>query len=590
MGNSTATLPLTTQLDATGRYISIAANDGKKALAVAVLLMMVQFLPYILLWDEAYIRIHDTLEGIDYQNLFAAGMTFDYTAGAKIEQVMNGLPRAAVKTGWSFIALWHWLFGLYWGYILNYVLVHLAAFSGMYFLMRKTVLPDSKHTWLVLGVALCYGWLPVFTMLGMSVAGLPWVAWAFKNLQSENGQKPPAWFVLLFFPFYSDLVWAGLPVLAIGGFFWLYNVLKNRQLNALLLLATSLMALLYVGVNWQLFQLTLSPGDFISHRAEYDYFYNKPLSLWHSLKESAFAFLLCHYHVGVFVSVPILLAVGVAWRRFGLDKTVAQLLLAILGFSLFYGFYNYIVWLGEGHFELLKSFKFERAIVLLPLLWLVLFAVVLRQLAAWNGRLSIAFLAAQFAICIFAQDEFTQNLRQLTGHPRKPNFQAFFDEKLFAEIDRHIGLPKESYRVVSLGMHPSVAQYNGFFTLDRHASLYDLRYKRQFREIMAAELAKNASVQKEFDHFGNRCYLYSAELGKDYDAFLCNKNMPRAICQLGLNAEALCGMGSCYLFSAVEIENAPAIGLRLAGVFEGRFWRVLLYKVEGGLIAQPHIL
>ncbi len=552
--------------------------------------MAAQFLPQLLLWDEAYIRIHDTLEGIDYQNLFAAGKTFDYTAGAKIEQVMNGLPRATVKTGWSFVALWHWLFGLYWGYIFNFILVHLAAFLGLYFLLRKTVLPNSGHTWLALGLALCYGWLPVFTMLGMSVAGLPWVAWAFLNLTMKNDKKRPAWLVLLLFPLYSDLVWAGLPTLAFGGLFWLHNALKNKQMNLQLLAAIVLIATLYIGVNWQLFQLTFSPGDFISHRTEYDYFYNKDLSPWHSLKESWLVLLQCHHHVGVFVSAPILLSIGVVWRRFGLGRAAINSLLLLLAISLFYGFYNFVVWLGEGHFELLKSYKFERAIVLLPLLWLLLFAAILKPLAAWNKRLAVAFLAAQFAISTFAQDEFTQNLRQLAGHPRKPNFQAFFDEKLFAEIDRHIGLPKESYRVISLGMHPSAAQYNGFYTLDRHTSLYDLRYKHEFREIMAGELAKSATLKKEFDQFGNRCYLYAAELGKDYDAFLCGKQPQRSICHLALNAEALCGMGSCYLFSAVEIENASSNGLRLDGVFEGQFWRLHLYKVEGGLIAQTNFL
>ena len=300
--------------------------------------------------------------------------------------------------------------------------------------------------------------------------------------------------------------------------------------------------------------------------------------------------LLCHHHVGVFVSAPILLAFGVVWRRFGLNRAARASMLLLLAFSLFYGFYNYVVWLGEGHFELLKSYKFERAIVLLPMLWLLLLAMLLKPLAAGDKRLAMAFLVAQFAIGISAQDEFVQNLRQLANQPRKPNFQAFFDEKLFAEIDRQIGLPKESYRVVSLGMHPSAAQYNGFYTLDRHTSLYDLRYKHEFREIMADELGKSAIVQKEFDQFGNRCYLYSAELGKNYDAFLCSKQQQRSICHLALDTEALCGMGCCYLFSAVEIGNAPAVGLRLFGVFEGRFWRVHLYKVEGGPVAQTNYL
>jgi hypothetical protein len=256
-----------------------------------------------------------------------------------------------------------------------------------------------------------------------------------------------------------------------------------------------------------------------------------------------------------------------------------RLFAAILLISVFYGFYSFIVWMGGDHFELLKSFKFERIILVLPLFWLLLFTSILSKLQKNSPKLAAWFLAAQLAICLLSNDEFAQNLRQLAAQPRKPNFKVFFDKKLFSEINDFIGLPKDSYRVVSLGMHPSAAQYNGFFTLDLHASLYDLRYKHQFRKIMAAELAKSSIVQKEFDLFGNRCYLYSAELGKEHDAFLCGKNRQISICQLDLDAAAFCEMGGRYLFSAVEIENSAQVGLQLRKVFEGRFWRIHLYEV-----------
>ncbi len=548
------------------------------AWTIALSLLALQFLPYLLLWDEAYIRIHDTLEGIDYQNLFAAGKTFDYSPGAKIEQLMNGLPRAAVKTGWSFVALWHWLFGLYGGYIFNYMMVHLTAFFGMYLLLRDQIFTPKIKVWLALGVALCYAWLPVFTMLGMSVAGLPLMTWAMFRLTEKQAGLAP-WLVLLLFPFCSDIVWAGIPVLGFGGSVWLYFFWKTGDWNGWLFTAVACMAVLYIATNWQLFHLSFWPSDFQTHRLEYDYFYNKNLSLSASLSQTAQMFFLCYHHVGTFVSVPVVLAALVVRRWSDWEKSASKIFATILVVSAFYGFYNFIVWAGGDYFGLLKSFKFERLILVLPMLWLLLFTLILSKLEKGSNKLAAWFLATQLAICMLSNDEFAQNLRQLAGQPRKPNFKAFFDEKLFSEIDRYIGQPKASYRVVSLGMHPSVVHYNGFYTLDLHASLYDLRYKHQFRKIMADELAKSSIVKKEFDLFGNRCYLYSAELGKEDDAFLCGKNSHRSICQLSLNAKELSGMGGKYLFSAVKIENAEAIGLRLRQVFEGKFWQVHLYEV-----------
>ncbi len=113
--------------------------------SLALLLLALLFLPYLLLWDEAYIRIYDTLEGIDYQLLFASGKLFDYSPGAAIEQVMLGQPRMAIKTGWSVVALWHGLFGLYGGYLFNYVLVHVLAFLGMYLLLHQHLVPDRRN-------------------------------------------------------------------------------------------------------------------------------------------------------------------------------------------------------------------------------------------------------------------------------------------------------------------------------------------------------------------------------------------------------------------------------------------------------------
>ena len=46
----------------------------------------------------------------------------------------------------------------------------------------------------------------------------------------------------------------------------------------------------------------------------------------------------------------------------------------------------------------------------------------------------------------------------------KPSVKEFYAEELFTEIKEHIGRPVEEYRVASVGLHPAIAQYNGFYT------------------------------------------------------------------------------------------------------------------------------
>ncbi|MEO1259794.1 MAG: DUF6044 family protein [Bacteroidota bacterium] len=575
-------------------HFTVFASSRWKHSAVALGLISLQFLPYCLLWDNAYIRIHDTLEGIDYILLFRSGLIFDYSDGAVLEQILGGLPRKAVKTGWSVVALWHGFFGLYWGYLLNFITVHTIALAGMYLVLKDHFLQNGQEK-IALGVAVIFSWVPFFTMLGISVAGQPVLAWALLNLLPKNNRvihqkKWVSWGIITLFPFYSDIVWAGLPLLFLAGLAWLVFIFHKKQerdfWNQLKQIghwkvpfALIWMALIFICLNFQLFEISFLDISFDSHREEYSYFYNKPLSWSSSLVQAVHVFFLSHYHVGVFFGGVVLMALGQAtWDSYN-DWRFKYLIGAIACLCVFYGCYNWVVWFGGNWFPLLVSFKFERVVVVLPFLWLIVFALALTKIK--KKLLVNCLFLVQLAIGIMAHDEFQHNVRQLLGLAKKPNFKEFFDEKLFSEIAQHIGQPQHSYKVVNLGIHPAVAQFNGFYTLDGHSSLYRLSYKHQFRKIMEDEISKNEVVQKEFDHFGNRCYLFSSELGKDYTAFYQHKNQRVPVKELKLNTNALQALNGDYLLSSVEVGNAEEIGIRLEKVFEREdsYWRIYLYVV-----------
>jgi len=162
----------------------------------------------------------------------------------------------------------------------------------------------------------------------------------------------------------------------------------------------------------------------------------------------------------------------------------------------------------------------------------------------------------------------------------KLSFQEFFSPQLFTEIRDHIGKPQQTYRVVSLGMFPGIAIYNGFYLADGYSSDYPLQYKHRFRKVIAAELAKSKEIKDYFDDWGGRCYLLSAELGRE---FLCTKQATkRRVEHLEIDTGALAELGAQYILSAVEIVNAPSLGLDLQGVFErdGSPWKIYLYRIK----------
>lgn len=161
----------------------------------------------------------------------------------------------------------------------------------------------------------------------------------------------------------------------------------------------------------------------------------------------------------------------------------------------------------------------------------------------------------------------------------KPTVKQFYAEDLFAQIKQYISLPQEQYRVASIGIHPAIAQYNGFYTLDTYNNFYPLSYKHQFRKIMTKELAKNKSIRNYFDHWGGRCYIFTAQLGKRGQ--MVQKNSKLHLKHLELNTDVFKEMGGRYIFSAVPIDNAFENHLALDKEFVSKtsVWKIYLYKV-----------
>jgi hypothetical protein len=138
--------------------------------------------------------------------------------------------------------------------------------------------------------------------------------------------------------------------------------------------------------------------------------------------------------------------------------------------------------------------------------------------------------------------------------------------------------------VVSLGLTPGIALYNGFFVLDGFVNDYPLAYKRRFRRVIARELEKDPQLARLFDGWGGHVDLFSSELGKvsGYSRRVYTKHAERrAVDHLELDVPALRELGADYVISAVEIRNHAALGLG----FERRFerddspWEIFLYSV-----------
>ena len=552
-------------------------------LAAALGIVIAYFIPFLILGSNTYITIHDTLDGefVEKYLLVATGKAFSSNSGAVIANIMNGLPRTALPSGMNVTILLFYVFAPVWAYIVNYILVHLIAFWGMFLLLRKHLLTDPGSYVIAVAVSLCFFLVPFYTTYGVSVAGQPLLAYAFLNIR--NGEKNWKNYAIVFlFPLWSDIALTAPFVVTALVLILVVDWVRLHSLNKHFLLSIILLAITYVALQFQLINSVLGSNTWVSHRTAWNRWTD--LNLSSGIKRALEMLFATQYHTGSFSTVPIILgAAGVfvlliaRRRRAGLLEVLA---IGIVVICLEYGFYDWMVfWFGR-FVPALRSFNASRFYFLLPTLWMILFAMSLKELkrVRWGGPIVWSLIAIQAFAIAKANTEYKNNARLLLGrHVQEPNFRRFFAQDIFTQIDGFIGRPKSSYRVVDIGIHPSIAQFNGFYTLDGYLSNYPLSYKRQFRKIIQRELDKDATLRQYFDGWGNRCYTFSSELGED-SLF---GGGDRVLHNLEIDTSQLRAMGGEYVISAAEIERSQQHGLRFERKFSSpdSFWQIYLYYV-----------
>src|SRR5699024_6619802 len=117
----------------------------------------------------------------------------------------------------------------------------------------------------------------------------------------------------------------------------------------------------------------------------------------------------------------------------------------------------------KDHFSLFNTFNFARIHFMRPVLWYASFAIALSFL--WRqfrlGKWVVIFLLAAQCTLLY---QLTEDVKYREAGT--PTFKEFYAEDLFKDIQDYIGKDQSSYRVASIGLHPAISQYNGFYTLD----------------------------------------------------------------------------------------------------------------------------
>ena len=558
--------------------MTLLQKHKEKAFIVTALIIIALFVsPLFILGENAHIRVHDNLDSnlAWYKVLKESGEIFG-SLEAVIPQVMNGnLLRNAFGTEWSGIVWLHALFPTMLAYAISQTITRVFAFIGMYLLLRDHFLRSDEWIMISVGTALTFALTPFWPSGMLSTLGMPLALWAFLHIR--NGRiswREYAVFTLL--PLYSSIVLGMFFFLFAMGVLWIIDVIKRKKHVIGFLIALIYMSLVYMIVEYRLVYSFIFDDDPNSR----DEYFHTTLSLARVIRLTFKNYVLGHTHVmtvHAFIILPVLfIALLIIWKKGWWKQEKLFVYLFILNFllSLWYAFWFFKGWepLTE-KFHFMNTFNFARFHFLRPLVIYASFALALKimwQFHHWWKPIVTLCLIAQLVVLVPFNEEI--------AHHKKPSVKEFYDVELFSEIKEYIGLPQEEYRVASIGLHPAIAQYNGFYTLDSYNNFYPLTYKYQFRKIIEKELAKNKKIRTYFDEWGGRCYLFTDELGKHY---MFKKSSKKKLKTIQLQTDVFKEMGGRYIFSAVPIINEDENKLRLEKEFTTKksVWKIYLYRV-----------
>lgn len=243
--------------------------------------------PWVLAGESGYIRIHDSLDSVMAWYKILAESTFWFAPNQSQVGLIaeDGMPRIAYPRELSVIS---WIFAIfepYWAYVANQFVLRIVAFTGMYLLLRSIIQEGPREkTLIVLGVSLCYSFLPFWSWTG-SVASLPFIFYALVKIWQGNIGISEI-IILISYPFYSDTVHTGMFLIGIVWSLALIKYLKYRKMNPLFVGALITTAA-HLVVDYRLWS-HLFLGGMIPHRIDMIFFGYSFSESWAQAKQIFF--------------------------------------------------------------------------------------------------------------------------------------------------------------------------------------------------------------------------------------------------------------------------------------------------------------
>lgn len=608
-----------------GEEIIGTMNNPRLLWLLTVMLELIYVFPLLFFGENARVKVYDNLDIVIPLNkmLVDSGMMFA-SSNTIVPNMMGGLPRFLYGSELNGYAWLFYFFQPFTAYVINETLMHVAGLLSMLVLLQAHFIPreTENRNFIIFSVAILFSLVPFYTGSGLSVPLLPLALYAFLNIRrGDTGWKN--WLIIVSIPFYSSLVLVYFFFLLVMSGLFLVDWVRSKRFDFSFFLAMGIMSVMYLIVEHHLVYGMFFNPDFVSHRVEFDL--AQTLTPFETLKRGHGAFLLglqnmqspsssyilptvmlamvmtlfrdrlgtytsfavvavflgslysheyWQYVTGGKYTIPLLVlaAIFLLYKR-----PEYRLLSGLLLLQIFFSFW-YAMWFNDSmnmlarYLPIVKEFNFARVAYLQPALWFVILAVALKVLTE-----KVRFALLLMAGLLVYQTILELNIRQFSAKKDALSYKSYYAEKLFADIKAYIGKDPSTYRVGSLLIHPVIALYNGFYTIDGYIPSYPLSYKKRFREVIARPLERASFEDRAlYDSWGSKCYLFDGDL----PPLLYKKE--EVVHKLSLDFRAFYELGGRYLISSHEIDPSLLKEITFQKKFtdEDTYWNIFLYKVD----------
>ena len=575
-------------------------KNNKIYFYIGIMIPVFLYIPIFILKDNSILPILDFLDG-EYAWLKVLkddNLLLNINSNIAIKKFFSGMPRSYIQSSYDLKRIFFYIFPKYWGFIFYSIFSRIIGFIGMYYLI-KNYYKNIKNK-VILSIS--YSLIPAFTLYGISLLGLPLIFWAILNL-NKGIKKLLSYLIIIIFPFCSHIAMIG-PFLLV---YWIVFIIMNTNKYNYVIYGFFIYFIALIIANIDLLNLFLIEDTNRSLRKTLEIFPNYKGYIYQIFKILFFG----NIHPANFFGIIIFLFLLKNTYYKENTSKIKFLFFFILINTLIYVNITYIVYILSRYIIYLKSFDISRIIIFNTFFYYLLFIEILN-----NKKKSYSIIIIiQIIINIFSIPEISYNVFNklinknilisivdvdkpvyfisnyiFNENKRKDlktdlyndkfiSYKEFESSNLMNTISNYINIEKNKYKIVSVGLPPSITQINGFYTLDGDFDILPGNYFLEFRKIIEPELKQNKKIEINYDYGGNQLFIYDFELF-EYGYTNCYKKYNISIKKLDINIDQLKKMDCKYIFSAVEIKKISN-EIRFLKKFEDieSIYKIYLYEI-----------